>query len=138
MPWLAVGSIVGLILLLFLGLLLSSFQGTGGWRPDSNSVYAARARAVYSRLHDGMTRTEVRAIFHEDILAFPADSVEDTRNAYWGEGVTTWPIETDFDVFEPRPYFWNSFDTIWGVRTRFNVQGSLIEHNLRAYRCCGS
>ncbi len=137
-PWQLIALAAFLILSLFLAFLYTQLMGLGGWEPDEHSEYAARARTVNSELHDGMTRTQVRRVFHDDIVAFPKDSVEDSSGAYWGEGIRRWAIETDFSVFEPRKHFWNSFDTMWTVRTRFKQDnGVLIEHSLRAFVCCG-
>ncbi|HZO93058.1 MAG TPA: hypothetical protein VFB22_04760 [Candidatus Baltobacteraceae bacterium] len=44
--------------------------------------------------------------------------------------------EADLDVFEPRPHFWNSFDTIWTVRARFDKRGLLIRHTVDLDDCC--
>lgn len=120
-----------LLIVLFFAFIAFELKGSGGWDPDKNSPYAARARAVAIKLHKGMARSEVRKIFADDIARFPSDTVEDASDAYWGEGVPRWPEETDFSVFEPRRHWWNSFDTTWTVRTRFDKHGKLFEYNLR-------
>jgi hypothetical protein len=122
--------VLSAMLLLFLGYTYFELMGCGGWQPDRNSVYAERARKVNRALRTGMSRAEVRAIFRNDVKAFPADSIEDTSNAYWGQNVPTWLDETDLFIFEPRPHFWNSFDTGWTVRVRFQ-HGKLAEHRIQ-------
>ena len=125
------------VIVLYAVFIYLQLSGIGGWEPNPGSVYAARGRAVNATLRNGMSRDEVKEIFRKDIALFRTDSTEDTSNAYWGKGVPTWPIESDLFIFEPRPHFWNAFDTEWTVRARFNSRGKLIEHNLHPSDCCG-
>jgi hypothetical protein len=124
-------AIVVLLIGLFLVFLYTQFMGLGGWEPDKTSAYAVRARSVDGKMHPGMTRQQVKAIFQADIAANPGDNTEDTSNAYWGRDVPTWPIESDLYITEPRPHFWNSFDTGWTVRVAFDKSGKLIDHRLQ-------
>jgi len=84
-----------------------------------------------------MTEAEVKDLFRADIKAHHGDSTEDSEDAYWGPNEPKWHIETDFYVFEPRRYFWNSFDTMWTIRVRFDSRGRLVEHRLSLGDCCG-
>jgi hypothetical protein len=121
----ACGVLVAIVLLL--AFLYFVATGMGGWEPHRDSAYAVRARSIDAKLRPGMTRQEIKAIFQADIDSNPKDSTEDTSDAYWGQGVPTWAVESDLYITEPRPHFWNSFDTGWSVRVGFD-NGKLAHH----------
>ena len=84
-----------------------------------------------------MTRQRVRAILHADIVANPGDWIEYFSDAFKGDGNPVWPNETDLIALEPRPHFWNSFDTAWTVRAAFAKNERLIHHRLEMVAACG-
>lgn len=126
----AVGVVV-IVVVLFVGFMFIQFMGMGGWEPDKNSSYAVRMRAMDARLRLGMTRQQVKAIFHADIASNHRDTAEDSSNAFEGAGNPVWSSETDLTAFEPRRHFWNSFDTAWTVRAGFDKNDKLIRHRLQ-------
>jgi hypothetical protein len=128
------------VVVLLLGLLVFAYMqmmGLGGWEPDANSSYAKRARLIDSELKIGMPRDAVTAIFHKDALEHHGDSWKNTTHAHWGNGVSGWADEADLYIFEPRPHFWNSFDTMWTVRAGFDKRGRLIHRTVHLGDCCG-
>jgi hypothetical protein len=135
--WLLAAAVLLVLLLIFFTFVYAQFMGWGGWQPDKSSVYAKRADLIDDQLTIGMSRDAVMAIFHKDAVAHKRDSWEKTSHAYWGNGVTGWADEADLYIFEPRPHFWNSFDTMWTVRAGFDSDGRLIHHTVHLGDCCG-
>lgn len=135
--WLLIAAALIVLLFAFFAFVYAQLMGWGGWEPDKNSVYAKRAHFIDSQLRIGMSRDAVTAIFDKDTLNHPRDSWESTSHAYWGHGVTGWADEADLYIFEPRPHFWNSFDTMWTVRAGFDKHRRLIHHTVDLGDCCG-
>jgi len=130
--------VVGIIVAvgLFCGFAYFELMGWGGWHPDINSVSAKRARTVDGNLRVGMSSAEVLRIFHSDERSNPRDSDERPGFICTNCGPPR-PGEIDLDIFDPRQNWWNSFDTIWSVRTGFDPRGRLTWHHIDMDICCG-
>ncbi len=133
--WLSLAATLLVLLLLFFAFVYA--QLLGAWQPDRSSIYAKRADFIDAQLKIRMSRDDVRAIFQKDTAAYKLDKWERTGHAYWGNGVTGWADEADLYIFEPRPHFWNEFDTVWTVRAGFDNGGRLIHHTVDLGVCCG-
>lgn len=129
---------VGLVVVFWVGLAVMGFPFWGGWHYDANSASAQRARTIQREIHKGMNRSDVERIFQDDVDSFHEDGTERPGpNAYWGKGVKSWERETDLFVFEKRPHFWDTYDTQWTIRVRFDAKWNVIEYELRPGFCCG-
>lgn len=126
-----IGVVIGLLVIGLVCLAVFLYLNSWiDWHPNKNSNYAVRARAVHSRLRIGMSEAQVRKLFREDRLAFPADMVDDSSNPHWERGINSWSRQIELNLYEP-PY------TMWYVDARFDTHGKLVQHRTGADFCCG-
>jgi hypothetical protein len=103
--------------------------------PDPNSPIAQRASKVNAELRLRMSRSSVERLFNADVGSYPGDLTETSGWHCTGCG-DYWSNELDLDAFDPRPHFWDDHGISWTVRTRFDRNDELVQHEVRPIGCC--